>query len=166
MLILGCAYDRALLYHEGYVLGESDKLRIDGFYDDPTVDLNNPHYSSTYVRSIFFYGDGSVFFMHLPTDTADLRVRLNYDNDPLGIWGNYTVFDDTIRIETIESYGGSRREQRSTMVGLVGNEQIHFIQKINRKGRITPLDYTITFYHYNIKPDSTNNWIRTNKKVQ
>ena len=81
-----------------------------------------------------------------------------------GYWGNYKIFNDTITIETIGSRGQSFRHSRHVQMGVIKQDSICFFLEIDRDGKASKYNETIRFEHTEIKPDSTQNWIRMKRK--
>jgi len=162
-LFNNCTYDRTLIYKKDYEVGTNSDLYFDGFYNNKStkvVDQNN----TEYIYPIFFYKDGSVIFMGAIKDTTQLRKLLYNPKAIWGYWGNYKIKGDTVLIETIASYGGSFRHTRHMKKGLIHKGSISFTEEIPGDGIINKYNEPFPFVHFNIKPDSTENWIRKKKK--
>ncbi len=128
---------------------------------EKTTDLEK----AEYIYPIFFYHDGSVILMGAIKDTFQLRKLIQ--ENPKGIWGywgNYKITNDTVFIETIASNGGSFQHKRLIKKGLVKKDKIFFFNEVSSNGLAKDLNEEVSFTKFNIKPDSTENWIRKKKK--
>jgi hypothetical protein len=164
IILLSCTYDRTLIYHKDYDPGKHSELRLNGFYST-TAEIVTEQGRRTFIQPVFFYNDGSVIFMGNHPDTSDLRLRISTNPKAVwGRWGNYQISGDTIKIESLVSFQKRFHHTRYTQVGLVMSDGIHFLYHFDKKGNITADDYTVHFTNFNIKPDSTSNWIRTKRK--
>ncbi len=165
MSITDCTYDKSLIYKKNYEVKSNSSLRHDGYYNAGYRKIFTNSGYVDFMYPIFFYKDGSVIFMGATKDTNQLRK--NISENPKGVWGywgNYQISNDTIHIETIASYGGSFHHERNLKLGLIKRDSICFFQELDRNGSIKEMAETIHFIGFNIKPDSTENWIRYKRK--
>ena len=155
-----CTYDRTIIYHKNYKVGNSASLHLTGyyFYTNEIVTANG---KAQFFYPIFFYKDGSVIFMGAHKDTLQLKkIILDNPSKAWGYWGNYKISNDTIQIETISSYNRSFHHERKIRTGVVIDQSILFLSELDNKGNVTNADWSIKFANFNFKPDSTSNWIR------
>ena len=160
-----CTYDRSLIYYQNYTIGENDSLKINGYYSSKSS-ITTTEGRKEFMYPIFFYEDGSVIYMGAFKDSLELRKRIIDNSKSVwGYWGNYIINNDSIFIETIGSYGGSFHHERRTQIGLIKNDSILFFQNVDRKGNIEEINDTICFSKFDLKPDSSSNWIRNKKRL-
>jgi len=158
-----CTYDKSLIYKKNYQAGENSLLKLNGFYYNGYKSISSSEVPSNFIYPIFFYADGSIIFMGAVTDSL-VNKYVSDNPKAWGYWGNYKITHDTISIETIGSEGGSFNHARVIRMGLIKKDAICFFQKINRKGEVEKLDEIIQFKDCEVKPDSTENWIRKKRK--
>lgn len=159
-----CTYERPHLYKKGYIVGKSEFLHFDGFYSDSTSIITEKG-NAKFLYPIFFYRDGSVIQMGAIRDTTQLRKLLRENTKGTwGYWGNYTVRNDSISIEYIASSGGSLHHKRLTQQGLLKNGRLFLTDQAEGNKPSTTVTKELRFYPFEIKPDSSANWIRNKKK--
>lgn len=159
-----CTFDRTFIYKRNYKVGNNERLRTDGFYFSKRK-IFGARGEEEFIFPIFFYEDGSVIRMGAVKDTLLLRKWIVENPKGMwGYWGNYQINKDTLSIETISSYGGSLHHERRTRMGLIMPESIYFFQTLDRKGNVMVDTEIVSFMQFNIKPDSTSNWIREKRK--
>jgi hypothetical protein len=159
-----CTYDKSLIYKKEYEVKTNSLLRFDGFYCYEQQIYTEKGFTD-FMYPIFFYKNGSVILMGPVKDAFQLRE--NISKNPKGVWGNwgnYQIFNDSIKVETIGSFGGSFHHVRNTKLGLIKKDSISFIKRIDRKSLINEINETVHFVNFNFKPDSTSNWVRKKKK--
>lgn len=158
-----CSYDKSLIYKRNYHPGNNKLLQLSGYYYSGEKSIITEDGYQNFIYPIFFYADGSVLYMGAVKDSLLLNLISNHPN-VWGYWGNYSISNDTISIETIASYGGSFHHKRYTRMGVIKKDTIYFFLQFDHKGQIEEDNQIITFKHANIKPDSTQNWIRKKNK--
>lgn len=134
----------------------SSELKMNGYYLGKVLDTNN----DSAFQVIFFYRDGSVHITPVYYDSLQIQKDLvNYPKSFNQVWGFYQITrNDTIAIETIWQDIPSFRAYKDTMTGICYQNQIKFIDSNNQ--------FTFHFVPFNIKPDSTMNWLKSHRKYQ
>ncbi len=158
-------YDKAIIYHPNYNPGQSKMLRFDGYYSDTLKrDFNEyeRRYFKTYIVPDFYYMDGTCMLGGILTnmDTVASHIKKGWS---IGEWANYKISNDTIYIEWFDHDHASVGLHRVYITGIILPDKIYFPTQVTREGG-TPRSAYYTFFHqYDLKPDSTENWIRKNK---
>lgn len=150
-------YDSAIIYHKNFNSGSHPFLRFDGYYRDSlgakgAIEMWKP---------VFLYQNGSAFSCDNYIAFNDLENNLK--NKTLkGSWGNYLMTADTIQLEKFQLIKSNYT--RIILRGVISEGKIHWTSRKDHNESFKPVDYTVTFHTYPLKPDSTKNFIRTKEK--
>jgi hypothetical protein len=159
-------YPALSVYVNGYEPRENDLLRFDGYYD------SRPDTGSGLDRwglrdpalPIFFYRDGSCCHGYNPIERDSLSRNLEH-----GVaWGNYMISGDTIIMESLvyTLFGYFRwGYHRIIQKGILYGDSINFFD-VGDADKSGLKKRAVYFYPFSPKPDSTRNWIRTQKEYR
>ncbi len=161
LLIVTCTtYDSALIYHKNFKSGSHPLLRFDGYYDDTTA-TNSSKMLDQSVKPVFFYAEGSSFSTDNRTDKAAM-AQLIKTQRLFGSWGNYLISGDSIHLEKFQHI--KNNYVRIILKGVISEKKIHWTSRKDHNEAFKPVDYSIYFQPYKLKPDSLRNFIRTKEK--
>lgn len=148
------SYDQPLIYHKNFQPGTNALLRFDGYYT-PEWDMQ----MTQRVKPVYFYSNGSVWFgeelCQQTIVTESVKQGLAHS------WGNYKIDGDTVYIERFQKKENSDNYNRVTLKGVIGKDNIKWMQREEDRMNPVKVDYTTAFYANSYKPDSTQNWTRT-----
>lgn len=151
-IIIGCvSYDKPVIYHKNFQPGSHPLLRFDGWYIAES--------KNNVSKPIFLYSNGSAWFAEQPIqlETADELIKAGIAHS----WGNFQINADTILVERFHQEEKTGNFNRIIMKGIVGDDQIHWIERTFHKDNPEKVNYVVTFQPRTYKPDSTKNWTRT-----
>jgi hypothetical protein len=161
LLLATCTtYDPALVYHKNFKSGYHPLLRFDGYYDDTTSNPQKENSGPT-AKPVFFYSEGSAFSTNTNTPVSQLTQLIKTDRLK-GSWGNYLIKGDSITLEKFQLIKSNY--ERIIMKGVVTEKRIHWTSRKEHNEAYMPVDYSIYFKKFSVKPDSLRNFTRVKEK--
>jgi len=155
-------YDSPIIYSKDYIIGDNSSLMLDGYYakvDSVKGAVKGP---------CFFYSDGTVKLWPGTSSLEKVDSLLSTNHD-WGKVGNYQVHEDTINVEYWNRDSGTvLYAKRVVLQFKIENGSIIFLGHLNSEKELKTVQENkmdvFNFYYNSMKPDSSSNWIRENRK--
>lgn len=149
-------YDKLQLYTNDFV-PKTSCVKTEGYYLTTVTDMPG----DTALLPILFYDDGSFLYTALYYDTLAIEDNIkNYPNSFNKYWGFYQCEGDSVFIEFIYRDDNFSKASRIELKGMFGeNNEL----KMSADGWGFAYDYN---FIPSIKPDSTQNWLKTHRKYR
>lgn len=146
-------YDKLSFYNSDFK-PDYGRLNLNGFYYGKILDDQ----LDTAYRAIFFYSDGTCSVSDALYYDSIVMVKSFEEKVKNFDAGAYRVFDDSLYIEYLHKNSLDWKVMRIDLKGVVDENKIDF--------KNTFLKSDFHFVKYQIKPDSTQTWLKTHRKYR
>ena len=157
-------YPQLEVYKPDYLPGTNINLHLNGYYDHSVEIYYRNSVISDLVQPLFFFEDGSFCYDFSGIIKTRLAEVLNTSKTNYLVliehltWGNYKIDGDTIIMESLQwSQGYFNSHYRCNIQkGIIHKDSICIFESNDKCLN----NRTLKFYAFDLKPDSTLNWIR------